>query len=46
MKSKKTKATVVIISIISGNIRPVFVNMDTNEVANKQIVVIEIYGIF
>lgn len=36
----------MVISVISGSIRPVFVNMDENEVVNKQMVMIEIYGNF
>lgn len=36
----------MVISVISGSIWPVFVNMDENEVVNKQMVMIEIYGNF
>lgn len=36
----------MVISVISGSIRPVFVNMDENEVVDKQMVMIEIYGNF
>lgn len=36
----------MVISVISVSIRPVFVNMDENEVVNKQMVMIEIYGNF
>lgn len=31
----------MVISVISGSIRPVFVNMDENEDVNKQMVMIE-----